>query len=168
MHPRSDRLTYRRLNSDGLDWFTELIRDAHIRRYLLDGRQMDRGWCEAEIRRSDALFESHGIGLWLVHEGRDSSDVPIGFCGFHVFEELSEHPQLIYAIREEFTGNGYATEMARAMISLVRIQEGSRKVYASVDEPNIASLRVLEKVGFKETEVRSGAFGPLRMLELDV
>ncbi|MFK7988402.1 MAG: GNAT family N-acetyltransferase [Sandaracinaceae bacterium] len=159
--PRSERLRYERLTSDALPTLLQLAQDAHIRRYLLDGELMDMAWCEASLSASEACFETHGAGLFLVF--RDGADDAIGFAGFHVFNELGPEPQLLYALLEPHTGMGLATEIARALLELAR-EVGFSEVVSAVDAPNTASLRVLKKVGFQKTGELPGAFGATVML----
>lgn len=159
---RSARLEYRRLGAGDLDTFHALAVDPHVRRYLLDGEVMPREWADAELGSSDALFESRGVGLWLVHEAGE----PIGFAGFRVFAELEESPQLLYALVERATGRGLASEIAAALIAHAR-QVGLEPLAAAVDEVNTASVRVLEKVGFRLRETRPGGpFGNTRLYRL--
>lgn len=155
----SARLVYRELGVHDLGAFHALVVDAHIKRYLLDGEDMTRDWARAEILASRERFDSQGIGIWLVFESAQGE--PIGFCGFRVFPELGPEPHLLYALREEFTGKGYATEIARALVHQARTQAGLDRLITAVDEPNRASIRVLEKAGFRACGEGTGAFGRL-------
>lgn len=155
---RSARLNYRRLTRSSLPTFLGLARDPHIRRYLLDGELMDMAWCEASLGASDACFERHGAGLFLV----ERDEAVVGFAGFHVFDELGPEPQLLYALLEAHTGIGLATEIAEALLERARAC-GFVEVVSAVDAPNLASMRVLEKVGFEKTGEVPGAFGPTFM-----
>lgn len=147
-----------------LDAFHRLVVDPHVRRYLMDGTVFPPAWTAARIRDSDALFARRGVGLWLV--GVHASGARIGFCGFLELPDLHPDPQLVYALLEPFTGRGYATEMARAMIDQARQQPGFATIIASVDAPNVASLRVLEKLGFQRCGEMPGAFGATFLLQL--
>lgn len=160
----SPRLTYRRLTNADLQTFHHLIIDEHIREYLLDGAVMSLDWCSEQIEASQLLFDECELGLWLVSV-RAAIDSPIGFCGFIRFPETGTEPQLVYAIEETSCGNGYATEMARALIGLASHLKHSI-VYSAVDAPNLASSRVLEKLGFRLVRETPGAFGKIRHYEL--
>jgi ribosomal-protein-alanine N-acetyltransferase len=81
--------------------------------------------------------------------------------------DVHPDPQLVYAMFERFTGNGYATEMARAAITHARMQHAFATIFASVDEANVASVRILEKLGFKRYSSREGAFGKMFLCRLD-
>jgi ribosomal-protein-alanine N-acetyltransferase len=160
----SRRLRFQPLGLADLDVFHAIVQDAHVRRYLLDDEIQTREWSEARIRASSELFAEHGIGLWLVSE-RDTAEV-IGFCGFLVIPALRPEPQLLYAMYEKFTGRGYATEMASSAIVRARNVAGFEAVYAGVDEPNLASRRVLAKLGFEVIATVSGQFGKSFVLRL--
>ena len=56
--------------------------------------------------------------------------------------------------------------MARTVIAAAR-QRGFATIIASVDEVNIASFRVLEKLGFERIETMQGDFGNMLLLRLD-
>lgn len=161
----SARLDYRPLGPDDLEAFHGLIVDGHIRRYLLDGESMNRAWSAAQIAASQALFASHGVGLWLVFAKERLAD-PLGFCGFIRFDETGPRPQLLYALLEPHTGRGYATEIAAALVAYAELHSTDRTVISAVDAPNRASCRVLEKVGFQVTGQTPGAFGHMVHYEL--
>ena len=159
------RLTYRPVEPSDLDGFSSLVQDPHVRRYMMDGQVFPPEWSAAHIRASEALFDRLGVGLWLAHERRTGELV--GFCGYLVLPEVHAAPELMYALREPFTGRGLATEMARACIA----EAIQRKLFpdgivASVDAVNAASVRVLEKLGFERFATRPGAFGDMLFLRL--
>jgi [ribosomal protein S5]-alanine N-acetyltransferase len=153
----SERLEYRPVTAATLDDFHRLVQDDHVRRYLMDGELLPRQWSEQRIRDSAGLFERCGVGLWLAHQ-RETGAV-VGFCGFLDIPSLHPQPQLVYAMFERFTGRGYATEMARASIAEAHRHSGFSTIAASVDEANVASVRVLEKVGFRRAARHPGVFG---------
>jgi RimJ/RimL family protein N-acetyltransferase len=153
----SPRLRYQALTIDHLDRFHALVQDAHVRRYLLDGEVFPREWSEARVRESEALVARRGVGLWLVSE--KVSGALAGFCGFLEIPSVHAEPQLVYALVEQFTGKGYATEMARAAIDDARAHSGFAEIVAAADEVNVASIRVLEKLGFARIATGTGAFG---------
>jgi RimJ/RimL family protein N-acetyltransferase len=159
----STRLKYQPVEPSALDAFHTLVQDPHVRRYLMDGNVFAREWSEERIRDSLALFERRGVGIWLVYN-KETDDL-VGFCGFLEIPSIPE-PQLVYAIFERFSGRGYATEMARASIAQARRQPGFAEVFAAVDEVNVASFRILEKLGFERIVVRQGSFGNMFLLTL--
>lgn len=64
--------------------------------------------------------------------------------------------ELGYWIGEPYWCNGYATETVRQLVEMAFNDFGIKRVFANVFEYNIASMRVLEKVGFeKEAIIKS-------------
>ena len=145
---------------DDIDAFHGLCLDDHVRRFLLDGQEVPRQWATAAIETSERLFDSHGVGLWLLVRDR----VPIGFCGFRAFDELGPEPQLLYALRRPYAGRGLATEAAAIMLEQTR-RLGWTRVVGAVDQPNIASQRVLQNLGFGSAGRVPGAFGDTLLFE---
>ncbi len=162
MLARSARLEYRLLREADLDTFHGLTTDEHVRRYLLDGQVLPREWALEEIRASERLFEERRVGLWLV---RDASG-PIGFAGFRAFAEIDPAPQLVYALLGRGTGRGLATEMGQTLVQHAH-RVGLRPIYASVDEVNVASVRVLEKLGISAAARRRRFLRPNAALRRD-
>ena len=161
----SERLEYRPVTAATLNDFHRLVQDDHVRRYLMDGELLPREWSEQRVRDSTALFERCGVGSCLVHQ-RETGDV-MGFCGFLYIPSMHPQPQLVYAMFERYTGQGYATEMARASIAEARRHPGFSTIVASVDQANVASVRVLENLGFRPASRHPGAFGDGLVLRLE-
>jgi hypothetical protein len=61
---RSARLAYAPVSPATLDALHTLVRDEHVRRYLMDGELYPREWTEERIRESIALFERRGVGVY--------------------------------------------------------------------------------------------------------
>ena len=156
----SQRLSYRRLSQRDIEVFHRLCRDEHVKRYLLDGADMPHAWAIEAIEISDRLFQTDGVGLWLV----ERDDVAIGFSGFRVFDELAPEPQLLYAFAGDHVGCGLATEAALTMLAQTR-RLGWSRVVAAVDAPNTASVRVLQKAGFVGCGRVPGGFGHVLLFE---
>jgi RimJ/RimL family protein N-acetyltransferase len=152
------RLRCAPLDAADLDSFHALVVDAHVRRYLLDGRTLPRSWSAQRIADSASLFARGGVGLWLARV-RETGQA-IGFCGFLELGEPSIEPQLVYALLESHTGQGLAAEMAEACLAQARAA-GFAAVVAGVDAVNAASVRVLERLGFVRETIGVGAFGEL-------
>ena len=154
----SPRLVFAPVRANNGDALHALATDPFIRKYLLDGHVVPRDWADAEISRAEALFADQGLGLYILFRRGEIGSPPAGFAGFRVFEDLGPEPQLLYALRRAATGQGFATEAGRTLLEAARAA-GCREVYAAVDAPNVASVAVLERLAFRETERVPGAFG---------
>lgn len=92
--------------------------------------------------------QSASLGL-LAAERKDAGDV-IGYCGLVDGGHGLHEPELAFEFLHSFWGRGYATEASWAVLDWARAS-GYQRLWASVWEWNIASRRVLAKVGFTET-----------------
>lgn len=132
----------------------------------MDDQLFPREWSEQRVGESIARFDRRGVGLWLAYE-KESGELA-GFCGFLEIPSIHPEPQLVYALFEGFTGRGYATEMAAASIAEARRHPSFSTAVAGVDEVNAASVRVLEKLGFRRVTTHPGRFGNMFLFSLQV
>jgi RimJ/RimL family protein N-acetyltransferase len=92
---------------------------------------------------------NYDLEVWAVRE-HDERNTFIGWCGL-LHTELSGQyggPELQYMIAGDAHGKGYATEIATAVLKNAKNQLGKITVIATVDIPNAASCKVLEKLNF--------------------
>jgi RimJ/RimL family protein N-acetyltransferase len=99
--------------------------------------------------RLRAERENPRSGLLAV-ERKGTGDV-IGYCGLILQENASpDEPELAYELLRATHGRGYATEASQAVVTWAG-EAGYRRLWAGVWDWNVASRRVLEKLGFRET-----------------
>ncbi|HJS85473.1 MAG TPA: GNAT family N-acetyltransferase [Acetobacteraceae bacterium] len=84
------------------------------------------------------------LGAW----GRDGETL-IGVVGAHLRGE--SQVEIGYWIGSAFQGQGFATEATLGVIAILRRQFPEREIIAECRRGNVASWRVLEKVGFRPT-----------------
>lgn len=102
----------------------------------------------AEILGADVRhWQERGFGPWLFFER--STGVFVGRGGLqHSTIAGSDRVEVLYALRPDTWGRGYATEIA-----LLAVAEGRRlgiaQVHGLVAPRNLASRRVLEKAGIR-------------------
>ncbi|GAB3722091.1 GNAT family N-acetyltransferase [Nocardiopsis oceani] len=154
-----ERLTPRlRLSPIGPDdgddlWF--LHRDPGIARWFA-GTGTREG---ARVQAADMgrQWREHGVHKWLARRRSDGALVGRGGCSW---TELSGTPclELGWALREEYWGNGYATEIGRAGLELAFEGLGADRVVSFTEAHNRRSRAVMERLGlsFVGTFVRPG------------
>lgn len=88
---------------------------------------------------------------WLLTVQRIETGDAIGYCGL-VFGGVgvSDEPELAFELAADTHNRGYATEAAEAVLAW-SADAGWHRVWAGVWEWNLASRRVLEKLGFVES-----------------
>lgn len=84
--------------------------------------------------------------------------IMIGATGLHRFDWTVPRFEIGYWIRTAYTGQGYATEAARAMMELAFSVFNARRVEIHFDSRNERSRRIAERLGF-EYEGRLRHFG---------
>lgn len=86
----------------------------------------------------------------LAVERKSTAEV-IGYCGLTLHGNGSaDEPELAYELLRAAHGCGYATEAGRAVVTRVG-EAGYQRLWAGVWDWNVASRRVLKKLGFRET-----------------
>jgi ribosomal-protein-alanine N-acetyltransferase len=148
------------LETDRLVLRRRRVREAAIYRQLWterDPRVPPHRRISAEGRPTEADIAAQiraergepGPGILAV-ERKGTADV-IGYCGliFHGTGSPDE-PELAYELLRTAHGRGYATEAGRAVV-IWASEAGYGRLWASVRDWNVASRRVLEKLGFRET-----------------
>ena len=145
------------------DCLLRLFRNPAVRRYLLDGNMVSQEWVDAEIAGSAQRFMSTGAGLWSANLNTGT-----GIIGFAGFREFFEPPQLqlIYGLLPAYWGRGLATEIANCVGHHAFSALGFTTLRAAIDSPNVASGRVLERLGFCESRSRDGHQDGTRFYEL--
>ena len=164
--PATARVTFHLLEREHLAVLHALVVDEHIRRYLMDGQLMPESWSSSLIDTSRAELARSKLGIWLVSEHGEPAARAFGFAGFWTFDGIGNAPQLLYALRADHTGRGLACEIAGALVDFARVHGALDAIEAAVDEPNHASLRVLERLGFARYAEGQGAFGKIWLMRL--
>lgn len=142
----TERLWLRPFAREDVDVLFRLFTDPDVRRYLFDDKIITRDRAHGEVEDSIASFEKNGFGMWVVH--LSGATEVIGFGGFRVFGEApNRKKELMYGMAPPSWGRGYATELAQALLRYGFETLGEERIYARTDPPNVASMRVMEKVG---------------------
>jgi RimJ/RimL family protein N-acetyltransferase len=95
----------------------------------------------------------------IVHE-RDR--ILIGETGFHGPPDGSGTVEVGYSIMPAYRGQGFASEARRALIDRAFDRPGIRRIVAECLDDNVASIKVLEKLGMR----RTGSVGETLRFEL--
>jgi RimJ/RimL family protein N-acetyltransferase len=146
----TERLVLRQFTADDAENLFELDSDPEVMRYLSGGEPTPREMIEQKILpRFLASYERFpGYGTWaavLISTGEF-----LGWFGFQpASEDSPDNVSLGYRLRRSAWGKGYATEGSQALIRKGFTELGAARVYATTYEDNLASRRVMEKVGMK-------------------
>ncbi len=149
MELQTDRLNLAPLTLEDVTLFHAMNTDAFVRKYLWDDEVIDPEESESMLERNEELFNESNYGLWKIVL-KESGDV-IGYAGLWFFfnEPL---PQLVYALKEEFTGQGYATEASREVMAYAFNTLKFPFLLAAMDKPNSASHKVAQRLRMRHVE----------------
>ena len=127
----------------------ELDADPEVMRYISKGEGTSRERIEKEILPRVLGYYSHSPprGVWAAH--LRGSDEFIGW--FHLRPDKLEPPdaELGYRLKRFCWGQGLATEGSRALLQKGFQEWGHARIVARALKANLASQRVMEKVGLR-------------------
>ena len=135
---------------DDVDELHNLWVDPGVRKFLWDDQVIPRETAVAVVESSIDSFVNHSFGFWTICFNNDPA--LIGFGGLRHFTadgaEASEI-EILYGVSPGHWGKGVATEAAGAVLRYGFEERELAHIYAGADPPNVASFRVIEKLGMK-------------------
>ncbi len=138
----TERLHLRLFKRTDLGSLTTIFAVPQVVRYLGNGQPVSPGETEVALRSILRHWRAHGFGRWaVVHKGRGEL---IGYGGLRNLEGM---PELVYLLARDYWGRGLATELARACLRLSFTTRRFPRIVAITQPDNLASRRVLEKLG---------------------
>ncbi|PWI46175.1 GNAT family protein [Streptomyces sp. ICBB 8177] len=140
------RLRLRAFEDADADDLFALQSNAHVLRYWDSPPWTERSRAE-QFLASCRRMEQEGTGTRLAVD-RLSDGAFIGWCTLNSWNPEFRSASLGYCFGEAAWGQGYATEAARALLGWAFDTLDLNRVQAEADTRNVASARVLEKLGF--------------------
>jgi len=147
----TDRLIIRPLSSDDTMQLRQVVAQEEVMRFLpedvmsLEDVQEIIDWLQTCYRQNTP----EKIKKWtLAVVWKESSEV-IGWCGLGPLDFNPAEIEIFYGLAKDYRGRGLATEAARAVMDYGFDSIGLDRIVAVADPDNIASVRVLEKLGMK-------------------
>ena len=135
--------------------------DPEVMRYVGHGPHRTMSETANALRIYGEVLERRGFSFLAVTE-RDGGAV-VGDGGLHPLAGQGPDVELGYTLARGVWGRGYATELGRALVEHAFGQLRVSRVVAQVEPANLASRRVLEKLGMSERELRT-AYGRPHLL----
>ena len=143
----TERLILRPFTVDDAEFILTLLNEPSFLRYIGDKKVRDlEGAREYILNGPVASYERHGFGLGLVE--LKESNTPIGMCGLLKRDELPD-PDIGFAFVPEFWRKGFAFEAATAVLRDARERLRVERVVAITSLDNDASIKLLERLGFR-------------------
>ncbi len=142
----TERLILRLQRAADIDTLINLWSDPAVTHYL--GGPRERDWLRTEFEEVGRNPAAEQYDLWPVIE-KDSSQL-VGNCGL-LDKDIAGKTEieLIYVFAAGAWGNGYATEIGRALIQHAFEALELERLIALIEPENAASERVAQKVGMR-------------------
>lgn len=140
------RLRLRPFADTDADALFALHSDSYVLRYWDSPPWTEHARAARFIAACRRMAEE-GAGARLAID-RATDGAFVGWCGLTGWNPDHRSASLGYCLGEAAWGHGYATEAARALLGWAFDTLDLNRVQAETDTRNLASARVLEKVGF--------------------
>lgn len=147
MPPEAPRLIFREFRDEDLLELAALLADPQVMRYSWQGPH-DLDSSRGVVAEFQKTYRELGFGKWAL--SLRATGEFVGYCGLErcVIKDVNEI-ELGYRLKTRFWGQGLASEAAGAVLrhafEIVRLPY----VIAFLEPANVASVRVLEKSGFR-------------------
>ena len=138
----TERLRLRRFRPEDAAVLARWEADANFKRHL--GDPTPAGVLLARMERH---WQEHGFGLLAV-EWRETGEL-VGRTGPQFHRAWAEDPEVGWALDPAWWGRGIATEAGGAAVGWAFGELGFGRVVSITTEANVASRRVMAKLGFR-------------------
>ncbi len=143
---KSERFIIRKYEEADRQNFTALFTNEKVMKYVdrgvLTKKQAETFW----KKLFDKLYPQN-YRIWGVFDKANSRYV--GHTGIYPGNEFSNEWEIVYFLQTDFWGRGYAAEIAERVIEFGFEELKLTEIFATVEEENPRSIRVLEKCGMK-------------------
>lgn len=142
------RLYLREFTLADVELLYNMHQDPAITRYTGDPMPWD-SLTHTEKVLTEAILPQYknGIGRWAVHI-KETNEF-IGWCGL---KQVDDEIDLGYRYIQKYWGSGYAKEAAQAVLNF-GIQQKLPNIVGCADVENVASVKILEKIGLNFLEI---------------
>ncbi|MDT0554566.1 GNAT family N-acetyltransferase [Patiriisocius hiemis] len=144
----TERLALRKIEVSDAPFMLKLLNSQGWLEYI--GDRKVHSVVDAEIFIEKYYIPSYtqnGYGSYLV--SLKESSIAIGACGLYKREDL-DNPDIGFAFLPDYIGKGYGYESAKAVLDFAFSTLQLHKILGFTVKENIASIKLLEKLGLKE------------------
>jgi RimJ/RimL family protein N-acetyltransferase len=148
MELKTKRLVLQKLEMKHAESFFKYRSDTETNKY--------QGWipyaledCQHFIKNRIAE-QINQPGTWFQFAIILESDEMIGDFGIHFIKEDNQQVEIGCTINKEYYHKGYAKEALRAVMDYLFFDLKKHRVTASIDPENLASIKMVESLGFRK------------------
>lgn len=149
---QTERLLLRAFTDTDTDRMFDILSGKDVLRYFPPNpNPITRERAQKMITRILAHWEERSYGLWAVTIAK--SGQLLGRCGLQYIPETNE-VEVDFILDRDFWGHGYATEAGVAALKFGFDNLEVSEIIGLVHPDNIASQRVLQKIGMQYIETK--------------
>lgn len=146
------RLVLRQIISTDFENLYRMNNDPEVMKYVGDGSTRNR---DQMVKELDMLISHYtrkpGLGIWATI--LKETDTFVGASGL-VYYDNTPGIEIGYRILKEHWNKGYATEASFGLLNYGFNSLGLNKILSSAHVENLASRRVMEKIGMTHIDNR--------------
>jgi len=159
---QTQRLQLYRITEADAPFYVKLFNSESWLEYIGDRDVHTIADAKAYIRKNYlSSYKKYGYGSFTVRLVK--SGETIGACGLYKRDDL-EHPDIGFAFLTEHLGKGYGYEAASAVMDYARNDLEIDTILGFTVEDNIASIKLLEKLGLKQKGTYTFKDDPVELL----
>jgi ribosomal-protein-alanine N-acetyltransferase len=142
----TERLFLRPISKHDIDFVYELFKRPETNKYSQYPNLASKK--EAEKLYEEFMKPGNPSRFRLIIELKEK-EVPIGTIGLHDYSFKHKRAEIGYDLFHEYWGNGFTTEAMKEIVRYSFTDIGLRRLEATVDPENHASIRILTKTNFR-------------------
>ena len=147
----TERLIIKPTSVEDIDMILKMDKQEVTQKFLGGVKNKTREERIKFLEKKASKFADNIAGSLTVY--LKESNTPIGFTGLSINED-DNNAEISYIFDEDFTGKGYCTEASRKLLDVAFDVLDLNRIFADTIEGNVASSRVLEKLGFSHEGTR--------------
>jgi RimJ/RimL family protein N-acetyltransferase len=146
----TERLLLRPFVAEDFDAVFAMQSRPDVARYLYwDARNEDEVRAALEKKVAGTAIRSEGDAVFLAAVLTSTGEL-VGDMVVHLLSQEHSTAEIGFIVHPDHQGHGYATEAARPLLKLAFEDVQVHRVIGRVEPRNVASARVLEKLGMRQ------------------
>ena len=143
----TSRLVLRAITEADSSALFEIFSDSDVMRYWSRPPMTSREQARALAIEIQAHWLTRTLFQWGIAER--AGGALVGTCTLYRWDRAHARAEIGYALRKDRWGRGLASEAVAAVLDFAFGRMGLHRVGADTDPRNVASARLLERLGFK-------------------
>ena len=159
---QTQRLQLYKITESDAPFYVKLFNSENWLEYIGDRNVRTVADARAYIRKNYlSRYKKHGYGSYTVRLVETGET--IGACGLYKRDDM-DHPDIGFAFLTEHLGKGYGFEAASAVMRYAGNSLGINTILGFTVENNIASIKLLKKLGLRQKGTHSFKDDPVALL----